>query len=135
MLYLNFFLRKNINHYFILRKKGDVIMEEIEYNDFKKLQMKVAEIIKVEKVPNTEKLYRLQVDIGDKKIQIVTSLVPYYTKEELQNHKIVVLINLKPMKFRGELSEGMLLCAEKNDESECVLLTVGKDIANGTPIT
>ena len=110
-------------------------MQEIEYNDFKKLQMKVAEIIKVEKVLNTKKLYRLQVDIGDKKIQIVTSLVPYYTKEELQDHKIIVLVNLKPMKLRGELSEGMLLCAEKDDESECVLLTVGKDIANGTSIT
>ena len=134
MLYINFFLRKNINHYFIPTEKGD-IMQEIEYNDFKKLQMKVAEIIKVEKVLNTEKLYRLQVDIGDKKIQIVTSLVPYYSEEELQNHKIIVLINLKPMKFRGELSEGMLLCAEKDDESECVLLTVGKDIANGTSIT
>ncbi len=110
-------------------------MQEIEYSDFKKLQIKVAEIIKVEKVPNTKKLYRLQVDIGEKKIQIVTSLVPYYTEEELQNHKIVVLINLKPMKFRGEFSEGMLLCAETDDERECVLLTVGKDIANGTPIT
>lgn len=110
-------------------------MQEIEYNDFKKLQMKVAEIIKVERVPDTEKLYRLQVDIGEKKIQIVTSLVPYYTEKELQNHKIVVLINLKPMKFRGELSEGMLLCAETEDEKECVLLTVGKDIANGTSIT
>jgi len=134
MLYLNFFLRKNINHYYI-PKKGDVNMQEIEYSDFKKLQIKVAEIIKVEKVPNTKKLYRLQVDIGEKKIQIVTSLVPYYTEEELQNHKIVVLINLKPMKFRGEFSEGMLLCAETDDERECVLLTVGKDIANGTPIT
>ena len=110
-------------------------MQEIEYNDFKKLQMKVGQIIEVEKVPNTEKLYRLQVDIGNKKIQIVTSLVPYYTEEELQDHKIIVLVNLKPMKFRGELSKGMLLCAEKNDESECVLLTVGKDIVNGTPIT
>ncbi len=110
-------------------------MQEIEYGDFKKLQMKVGQITKVERVPNTEKLYKLQVDIGDKNIQIVTSLVPYYKEEELQDHKIVVLTNLKPMKFRGELSEGMLLCAEKNDESECVLLTVGKDIANGTPIT
>lgn len=107
----------------------------IDYNDFKKLQMKVGQIVDVKKVPDTEKLYRLQVDIGDKKIQIVTSLVPYYTEEELQNHKIVVLINLKPIKFRGELSEGMLLCAETEDESKCVLLTVGKDIANGTQIT
>ncbi len=110
-------------------------MEEIEYKDFKKLQMKVGKIVEVERVPKTEKLYKLQVDIQDKEIQIVTSLVPYYSEEELQDKKIVVLVNLKPTKFMGELSEGMLLCAEKEDESECVLLSVEKEIDIGTPIT
>ena len=106
----------------------------IEYGDFKKLEMKVGQIIKVERVENTEKLYKLQVDIGTT-IQIVTSLVPYYTEEKLLNKKIVVLVNLKPTKFKGELSEGMLLCAETEDESECVLLSVDKDIKVGTNIT
>lgn len=81
------------------------------------------------------KLYKLQVDIGyEKPIQIVTSLVPYYTEEGLKNQKIIVLVNLKPAKFVGETSEGMLLCAEKENGSECVLLTVQKDIDVGTPI-
>ena len=75
-------------------------MEQIEYSDFKKLDMKVGIITKVERVPETENLYKLQVDIG-KNIQIVTSLVPYYTEEELLNQKIIVLVNLKPTKFRG----------------------------------
>lgn len=110
-------------------------MDEIEYNDFKKLEMRVGKIIEVERVPNTDKLYRLQVNIGNKKIQIVTSLVPYYNEKELQDQKIIVLVNLKPIKFHGELSEGMLLCAEKDDESECVVLTVEKDIEVGTSIT
>jgi len=62
-------------------------------------------------------------------------LVPYYSEEELQDQKIIVLVNLQPARFAGELSEGMLLCAEKEDSSECVLLTVQKDISAGTPIT
>ena len=92
--------------------------------------------MEVERVPDTEKLYKLQVDIGEEKpLQIVTSLVPYYKEEELKDKKIIVLINLKPAKFAGEVSEGMLLCAEKEDGSECVLLTVEKDINVGTQIT
>jgi tRNA-binding protein len=106
----------------------------IEYSDFKKLEMKVGKIIEVEKVPKTSKLYKIQVDIG-KKIQIVSSLVPYYSEDELLNKKIIVLTNLKPTKFCGEKSEGMLLCAETDDEEKCVLLTVEKDIEVGTHIT
>jgi len=111
-------------------------MEEISFDEWKKLKMKVGKIVEVERIPKTEKLYRLQVDIGaEKTVQIVTSLVPYYTKEELKDQKIIVLVNLKPTKFAGEVSEAMLLCAEKEDGSECVLLTVQKDIDVGTNIT
>ena len=110
-------------------------METIDFADWKKLKMRVGKIVEVERIPKTDKLYKLQVDIGNKKIQIVTSLIPYYKEEELKGQKIIVLVNLKPVKFAGELSEGMLLCAEKEDGSECVLLTTQKDIAIGTPIT
>jgi len=108
----------------------------ISFDDWQKLDLRVGEILEVERVPNTEKLYKLKVDVGaDKPIQIVTGLVPYYTEEELKNQKIIVLVNLKPVKFAGEISEGMLLCAEKKEENECVLLTVKKDISAGTPVT
>ncbi len=111
-------------------------MEEIEFDEWKRLKMKVGSILEVERVPRTENLYKLQVDIGaEKPIQIVSSLVPYYTEEELKDQKIIVLVNLKPTKFAGENSEGMLICAEKEDGSECVLLTVQKDIDIGTQIT
>ncbi len=110
-------------------------MEQINFDDWKKLEIKVGKIIGVERVPKTEKLYKLKVDIGEKTIQIVTSLVPYYSEDELKDKKIIVLINLKPAKFGGEISEGMLLCAEKEDESECVLLTPDKEIEQGIPIT
>lgn len=111
-------------------------MEEISFDEWKKLKMKVGSIVEVERIPRTEKLYKLQVDIGvEKPVQIITSLVPYYTEEELKDQKIIVLVNLKPTKFAGEISEAMLICAEKEDGSECVLLTVQKEIDVGTPIT
>lgn len=106
---------------------------EIEFSDWEKLDMKVGRILEVERVPETDKLYRLQVDIGEKKIQIVSSLVPYYTEEELKGKGIIVLVNLKPAKFGGELSEGMLLCAEKGEK--CVLLAPEKEMEPGTPVT
>ncbi len=111
-------------------------MEQVSFDEWKEIKLSVGKILEVQRIPKTEKLYRLQVDIGEeKRIQIITSLVPYYTEEELKGQKIIVLVNLKPTKFAGEISEGMLLCAEKEDGSECVLLTVQKDINVGTPVT
>ncbi len=107
--------------------------EIINYGDFAKLAMRVGLILEVERVPRTDKLYKLKVNVGlEEPIQIVSSLVPFYTEEELLNKKIVVLTNLKPTKFAGEESNGMLLCAETDDESKCVLLTVDKDMEPGS---
>lgn len=107
-------------------------MEEITFDEWKKLKLKVGKIIEIARIPKTDKLYKLQVDIGgEKPVQIVTSLVDYYSEEEMKGLKIIVLTNLAPTKFAGEVSEAMLLCAEKEDESECVLLTVQKDIDQG----
>ncbi len=111
-------------------------MVEISFDDWKKIEMKVGCIKTVERVPRTEKLYKLQVDVGEGELrQLLTSLVPYYSEAELLGQKIVVLVNLKPAKFAGEVSQGMLVCAEKEDGSECVLLSPQKDIEVGTPIT
>ena len=111
-------------------------MEQINFDEWKKLEIKVGKILEAEKVPRTEKLYKLQVDIGEEKpVQIVSSLVPYYTEDQLKDIKIIVLVNLKPTKFGGEISNGMLLCAEKEDGSECVLLGVQEDIDVGTEVT
>lgn len=111
-------------------------MNQITFDDWKKLEMRVGKIVKVERVPDTDKLYKLKVDVGgEKPIQIVTSLVPFYKENELKDKKIIVLVNLAPAKFAGEVSEGMLLCAEDEKANTCVLLTVEKDIEPGTPIT
>lgn len=109
-------------------------MAEITFDDWKRLEMVVGKIASVERVPKTDKLYRLMVDVGkEESVQIVTSLVDYYTEKELQDKLIIVLTNLKPAKFGGEMSNGMLLCAEKDDK--CVLLAPEKDLEPGAVIT
>jgi len=111
-------------------------METILFDDWKKLALRVGRVLEAERVPKTEKLYRLQVDVGlPRPIQIVTSLVPYYREDQLLGRSIVVLTNLKPTKFAGQVSEGMLLCAESEDGGTCVLLGPQEPVPPGTPIT
>lgn len=110
-------------------------MEKIKYSDFSKLEMRVGKIVKVEKVLAADKLYKVQIDIGrENTVQTVTSLVDYYTQEELLGKIVVVLVNLEPAKMRGELSQCMLLCAETEDASKSILLTPEKEIELGTKI-
>ncbi len=110
--------------------------EIITYDDFAKLQLKTGRVLECVKAENAEKLYILQVDLGEEKPrQIVSSLVDYYTAEELVGKEIVVLANLKPAKMRGHVSEGMLLCAESADSSVCVLLKSETPVPVGTDIT
>ena len=107
-------------------------MTEATIEDWAKLDIRIAEILSAERVPKTERLYKIQLDIGGEKRQIVSGMVPFYTAEELVGKKIAVITNLKPAKFGGELSEGMLLAAEH--EGDCVLLVVDKDIPSGAPV-
>ena len=110
--------------------------EIITYDDFAKLQLKTGRVLECVKAENAEKLYILQVDLGEEKPrQIVSSLVDYYTAEELVGKEIVVLANLKPAKMRGHVSEGMLLCAESAASSVCVLLKSETPVPVGTDIT
>ena len=111
-------------------------MTNINFEEWKRVEMKVGQILEVERVPKTDKLYKLQVDIGEvKPRQVITGLVPYYSEEELQNRKIIVVTNLEPAKFKGELSEAMLLAATDKKNNKVVILTVEKDIEVGTIIT
>src|SRR3989338_5025893 len=98
-------------------------MEQVDFSDWGKLELAIGEILSAEKIARTEKLYKLKVDLGGGEVrQIVSSLVPYYTAEELVGKKVVVFANLKAAKFVGEESQGMLLCAESDDGKTCVLL-------------
>lgn len=109
--------------------KPEEPVEEVTFDEFKKVQMKTGTIIEVKRHENADKLYILQVDIGNKVVQIVSSLVDNFTEQELLNRKIVVVTNLKPTKFRGVESNGMLLATEDEHKME---LVSGGEVANGT---
>lgn len=98
-------------------------MDTVAYADFAKLEMRVGKIVEVKRHDNADKLYIARIDVGDRTLQTVTSLVPYYSEEDLLGKTVVMLCNLAKAKMRGETSECMLLCAETEDGSESVLLT------------
>lgn len=98
-------------------------IETVLYDDFARLEMRTGKIVAVQRHANADKLYIARIDVGDRTLQTVTSLVPYYSEEELLGKTVVVLCNLAKAKMRGETSECMLLCAETDDGSESVLLT------------
>jgi methionyl-tRNA synthetase len=106
---------------------------EIEYDDFSKMQFQVGEIISCEAVPKSKKLLCSQVKIGSQIKQIVSGIKAYYTPEEMVGKKVMVLVNLKPAKLAGVLSEGMLLCAEDAD-GNLALMTPEKPMPAGAEI-
>ena len=106
---------------------------EIEYDDFMKMQFQGGEIISCEAVPKSKKLLCSQVKIGSQVKQIVSGIRKYYTPEEMVGKKVMVLVNLKPAKLAGVLSEGMLLCAE-DAEGNLALMTPEKAMPSGAEI-
>lgn len=109
-------------------------MQEIDFKDWKMLDLKVGEIKKAEQHPNADKLVVLKVDTGGKEIQLVAGIKQQYTAKELIGKKIVVFTNLKPVELRGIKSEGMILAAVDKGADKIALLTVDKDIKNGARI-
>ena len=107
--------------------------EEITFEDFEKMQFQVGEIISCEAVPKSKKLLCSQVKIGSKVKQIVSGIHKYYTPEEMGGKKVMVLVNLKPAKLAGVLSEGMLLCAE-DENGNLALMTPEKKMPSGAEI-
>ena len=106
---------------------------EIEYDDFMKMQFQVGEIIACEAVPKSKKLLCSQVKIGSQVKQIVSGIRKHYTPEEMVGKKVMVLVNLKPAKLAGVVSEGMLLCAE-DENGELALMVPEKKMPSGAEI-
>ena len=106
---------------------------EISYDDFMKMQFQVGEIIECKEVENSKKLLCSQVKIGSEMRQIVSGIKKWYSAEEMVGKKVMVLVNLKPAKLAGVLSEGMLLCAEDAD-GNVVLMTPEKSVPSGSEI-
>jgi len=112
---------------------GRGTVSTISIDEFRKLDIRVGEVLSATRVPGTEKLIEVKVDIGGEVRTLVTGLVPQYQPEELIGKRIIVLANLEPRRVRGVTSQGMLLAAEW--EGEVALLTVEKDAPKGAKIT
>lgn len=107
--------------------------EEITFDDFEKMQFQVGEIIACEEVKKSKKLLCSQVKIGSQVKQIVSGIKKHYSAEEMVGKKVMVLVNLKPAKLAGVLSEGMLLCAE-DENGELSLMVPEKKMPAGAEI-
>jgi methionyl-tRNA synthetase len=116
-------------------KKDDKEEEKadmISIDDFMKVELRVAEVIHAEPVKKADKLLKLQLDLGDEKRQVVSGIAKYYQPEELIGKKVICVTNLKPVKLRGELSEGMILAGEK--DGVLSLASVDQSLPNGARV-
>lgn len=103
----------------------------ITFDDFKKLDLRVAKILQAEKVDGSDKLLKLQVDLGDEKRQLVSGIARFYQPEDLIGKQIIIIANLEPRIIFGMESQGMLLAAGDN---EAILLQPDKEVAPGTMV-
>lgn len=119
----------------VMSEENTNIQNIIEIDDFKKVDLRVARVIKAENIEKSNKLLRLQLDVGPLGIrQIIAGIKNFYSPEDLENKKIIIISNLKPAKLMGETSEGMLLAA-KDSNGNLSVLTVEKDVEAGAKIS
>ncbi|MGL4820680.1 MAG: methionine--tRNA ligase [Bacilli bacterium] len=109
--------------------------EEITIDDFKGVELRVAEVVEAEPIPKANRLLKLQLDLGYEKRQVVSGIAEYYNAEELIGMKVVVVTNLKPVTLRGTLSQGMVLAGKDEANKTLKLTTIDASIPNGTRIS
>jgi methionyl-tRNA synthetase len=109
--------------------------EVIQFDDFLKLDLRVATITKAEEHPSADKLLVLQVDLGSAQRQIIAGIKGYYEPEALVGKQIIVVANLAPRMMRGLESQGMLLAASPEDRSQVILLSTERPIAAGARVS
>ncbi|MDQ0233365.1 methionine--tRNA ligase [Metabacillus malikii] len=105
---------------------------EITIDEFMKVDLRVAEVIHVEPVKKADRLLKLQLDLGYEKRQVVSGIAKYYKPEELIGKKVICVVNLKPVKLRGELSQGMILAGSNGDNLS--VATVDSSLPNGSKV-
>ncbi|HHW70838.1 MAG TPA: methionine--tRNA ligase [Clostridiales bacterium] len=110
-----------------------VNVAEISIEDFEKIDLRVAKVLSAEKVKNADKLLKLELEVGDETRTVVSGIAEYYKPEDLIDKNLVLVANLKPVKLRGILSQGMILAAS-DDEDNLVLVTVDDTIKSGSQV-
>lgn len=109
--------------------------ETITFDDFAKVDLRVARVLEARPHPNADKLLVLQIDIGTERRQIVAGIRGYYEPEQLVGRLIIVVRNLAPRAMRGETSNGMLLAASTDDRAQVVLLSPMTDVPSGSKVS
>lgn len=109
----------------------------VEFKDWEKIDLRVAEILEVEDVEGADKLYKITLNLGNEigNRVICAGIKEYYSKEELNGKKIIVFTNLAPRKMRGIESQGMLLASVSEDHSKVILIAPEKDIEPGSKVS
>ncbi|HJU14716.1 MAG TPA: methionine--tRNA ligase subunit beta [Candidatus Nitrosotalea sp.] len=107
-------------------------MDTITYDDFAKLELRVAKIVEVDRIPGKTKIIKGIIDLGEEKRQVIIGGAEYYQPEELVGKRVIVLANLEPRKIGGVESNAMLLAADYNEKP--FWLTVNEDVPLGTKI-
>ncbi|OIO41027.1 hypothetical protein AUJ10_01250 [Candidatus Pacearchaeota archaeon CG1_02_31_27] len=109
--------------------------EKIPFKEWEKLEFVVGKILNVESHPNADKLYIMEVDLGDEKRKLVAGLKAHYTEKKLKGKHVIVFKNLEPAIIRGIKSEGMVLAAVNKDRSKVCLLEPDDDIELGSRVS
>lgn len=112
---------------------GPGIKPEIQFDDFDKIDLRTATVLEAERVPKTDKLMRLELDLGFERRTIVSGIAAHYSAEELVGKRVVIVANLAPRKMRGIESNGMVLMAE-NGHGELGFVSPGEDFGKGLPV-
>lgn len=107
----------------------------IQFEDFTKLNLRIAKITEAVEHPNADKLFVLKIDLGTEQRQLCAGLRGHYTADQLLGKSIVVVTNLPPRRMRGEVSQGMLLAATSEEQAKVILLTPDADIAPGSTVS
>ena len=106
----------------------------IAMQDFKRLDLRVGQIDSAEVIPGSQRLLRVQVDLGGESRTLVAELAAYYSPEQLVGLKVIVVANMEPAVIRVVQSQGMMLGAGCSGGRDAALLTVNKDVPNGTQV-
>ena len=106
----------------------------ITIRDFKKIELKVAQILGAEKIPKTDRLLKVKVDLGGEERTLVAGLGAHYTPEELVGFQVIVVTNLQPATIKGIESNGMMLGVGCSDHNDIALLTINREAPNGTRV-
>lgn len=107
-------------------------MENINFEEFQKIDLRIAKVISAEKIKDSEKLLKLEIDISKEKKQIIAGISKFYEPKELIGREVVVVVNLEPRTLMGLESQGMVLAA--SDEGRPILLKPDKEVPPGTKI-